>query len=173
MTVSNIRQIWNKKTHQNTRENKYPKNFRQATKFSIKMNRYSFKILLNIFAWMAYSNCAATYFQIWSLDPDTQTYRKENIANKTAQIYIGCAVIFLILAIVSLLAAHFFTVLLWWSSDEKNAVKEMNELLAMDEWKKHTNQIKNRSLWQRTIQAVRLLIRLDNARIGGEKSRTK
>ena len=139
----------------------------------MKMNRYLFKILLNIFAWMGYSNCAAIYFQIWSLDPDTQKYRKENITEKTAQIYIGCAIIFLILAIVSLLAAHFFTVLLWWSSDEKNAVKEMNELLAMDEWKKHTNQIKNRSLWQRTIQAIRLLIRLDNARNDVEKSRAK
>ena len=105
------------------------------------MNRYLFKILLNIFAWMAYSNCAAIYFQIWSLDPDTQKYRKENIAPKTAQIYIGCAIIFLILAIVSLLAAHFFTVLLWWSSDEKNAVKEMNELLAIDEWKKHSIKV--------------------------------
>ena len=115
------------------------------------MRRYYIKILFNILALFVYGNLGAIYLQNWLTPlPD------KKVQGKTARIYLGCALIFLILAFVSLIAAHFSTVLIWWTKEQKKSVMEMNKLLAMEEWKPHKNRIRIRSLWARLIEAARV-----------------
>ena len=86
------------------------------------------KIWLNILAFMNYALAAAIYLQDWSLNKDVKKWRK-HFPKDLMLIYLICGIASLIIALITLISAHYLTVLLAYESNQHHAVDEMIELL--------------------------------------------